>query len=67
LERLELADSRDERSEALERLQRLQRTDPGGFVLAGIKPVLSRWTGYANTSIFSRVIETGVYKEGTLV
>ena len=28
-----------------------------GFVLAEIRPVLSRWIGYANTSIFSSVIE----------
>jgi len=31
-----------ERSEAVERLERLERIDPGGFVLVGIKPVLSR-------------------------
>ena len=32
---------RFERSEATERLERLERIDPGGFVLAGIKPVSS--------------------------
>jgi hypothetical protein len=31
-----------ERSEAVEQLERLERTDPGGLVVAGIKPVLSR-------------------------
>jgi hypothetical protein len=32
---------RFERSEAVERLERLERINPGGFVLAGIKPVSS--------------------------
>jgi hypothetical protein len=32
---------RFERSEAVERSERLERINPGGFVLAGIKPVSS--------------------------